>query len=145
MTRLLIFTCAAALIAAPACAQRSGRGDAATLFERADADGDGLVTRAEYIAARNARFDRMDRNHDGVVEKSDFGRLARFRPQAASRLDAIIGQADANHDGRLTRAELAAAPVPIFDRADANHDDRVDKDEIARLRASAQALKDRDF
>ncbi|WHU03478.1 MULTISPECIES: hypothetical protein [unclassified Sphingomonas] len=36
-------------------------------FARADANGDGVVTRAEWVAAANARFDTFDTNHDGKL------------------------------------------------------------------------------
>ena len=36
-------------------------------FARADANGDGTITRAEWIAAANARFDKLDANHDGKL------------------------------------------------------------------------------
>jgi len=143
MTRLLLLSSAVFFVAIPAQAQRFGGGDAASaLLDKADANHDGVITRAEFAAARDARFDRMDRNHDGAVDMSDFGRLARFRPQAADRLRAMIGKADANGDGHLSRTELDAAPMPLFDRADTDHDGRLDKDEIAAARATAVAGKD---
>lgn len=36
-------------------------------FARADANGDGTITRAEWVAAATARFDRLDTNHDGKL------------------------------------------------------------------------------
>jgi hypothetical protein len=39
-----------------------------------DADGDGNVTREEFMAAVPAWFEAMDRNGDGVVTTADFGR-----------------------------------------------------------------------
>lgn len=36
-------------------------------FARADANGDGVVTRAEWVAAANARFDKFDTNKDGKL------------------------------------------------------------------------------
>ena len=36
-------------------------------FARADTNGDGVITRAEWIAAANARFDRLDTNKDGKL------------------------------------------------------------------------------
>ena len=39
-----------------------------------DADGDGMVSKAEFLGTTDAWFDRMDRNGDGVVTIEDFGR-----------------------------------------------------------------------
>ena len=128
---------------APVAAQMFGGRDPMDAFENADANGDGVVTKAEFLAARNARFDKMDRNGDGVVSRDDFGMILKFRPQAGQKLDAFIAQADANHDGKVTRAELAAAPAPIFDLADANHDGKVDKTEMAAARDRVQKLAQR--
>lgn len=36
-----------------------------------DADKDGAVTKAEFIAAALSRFDAMDANHDGKVTKEE--------------------------------------------------------------------------
>ncbi|SDC98472.1 EF hand [Sphingomonas sp. YR710] len=139
--RILILSAVAFAIAAPATAGRFGGGDMMATFDQADANHDGMITRAEFIAARLARFAEMDRNHDGVVSKDDFSRLAKFRPEAADRLDMLIAQADADHDGRMTRAEIAAAPTPIFDRADSNHDGVIDKSELAQLRTTTAMMK----
>ncbi|MEX5728301.1 hypothetical protein Ga0609869_001654 [Rhodovulum iodosum] len=38
-----------------------------------DADGDGQVTRAEFIAGTEGWRDRADRNGDGVLSAADFG------------------------------------------------------------------------
>jgi len=144
MYRYLLLT-AALFVTAPATAQMFGRGgDIAATFDKADADHDGMITRAEFIAARSSRFPTMDRNGDGVVSKADFGRLARFKPEAATRLDTVIAQADANHDGRVTQAELAAAPAPIFDRIDTDHDGSINKAELAAGKAAIAAFRDRD-
>lgn len=129
----------AVLVATPAAAQRLG--DPAAAFDNADADGDGVITRGEFAAARLARFSKMDRNHDGAVSKADFKRIVRFRPEAAERLDTLIAEADANRDGKATRAEMAAAPMPIFDRADTNRDSRVDKAERAAIAAAMKARR----
>ncbi|MEZ5825534.1 MAG: hypothetical protein R3C97_12595 [Geminicoccaceae bacterium] len=39
-----------------------------------DTDGDGLVTRDEFIAASATWFQSLDRNGDGAVTTADFGR-----------------------------------------------------------------------
>ena len=131
---------ATALLAAPAAFAQS-QGEGTKLLANADANGDGVVTRDEYARARSANFTRLDRNKDGAVSKADFKRLARFKPDAASRLDALIAAMDANKDGKATRAEFEAAPMPMFDRADANGDGRIDANEMAAAKARIDALK----
>lgn len=117
----------AAMMSAPAMAQS---------LDRADANHDGRITRAEFAAMRAASFDRMDRNGDGRVTQDDFGRIARFRPQAGQAIAQFIAGADGNGDGAVTRDELARAPMPAFDRADANHDGVIDASEADALRAA---------
>lgn len=99
----------------------------------ADRDHDGRITRAEFAATRSARFGKLDRNHDGVVSEADIGAVAWFRPDAAKKMRAFIKLADANGDGRVTPQELARAPMPAFDKADANHDGVLAGAEIAAL------------
>lgn len=36
-----------------------------------DMNGDGVVTRDEFIAAATRRFDRMDTNHDGKLDQAE--------------------------------------------------------------------------
>lgn len=131
---------AAALLAAPAAFAQS-QSDGMKLLTGADANRDGVVTRDEYARARAANFTRMDRNKDGAVSKADFKRLARFKPDAASRLDTLIAAMDANKDGKATRAEFEAAPMPLFDRADANGDGRIDANEMAAAKSRIEAMK----
>lgn len=132
----------AALLAAPAAFAQS-QGDGMKLLTGADANGDGVVTRDEYARARAANFARLDRNKDGAISKADFKRLARFKPDAARRLDALIAAMDTNQDGTATRAEFEAAPMPLFDRADANGDGRIDANEMTAARARIDAMKQR--
>ena len=42
---------------------------------RADANGDGVVTREEYLAQAGQRFDRMDLNHDGKIDQSEMQQI----------------------------------------------------------------------
>ncbi|MBB4630957.1 EF-hand domain-containing protein [Sphingosinicella soli] len=139
--RVLIALAAATLVASPAAAQRWGGGDGAAAFDKADADGDGVVTRSEFLKSRSARFDTMDRNNDGVVSESDFKRILKFRPEAGARLERLIAEADANRDGKVTRAEFDVAPTPVFDLADTNGDGKVDRAELETFRNKAAQAK----
>ena len=46
----------------------------ARLFERADADGNGTLTRAELETAAAAMFKQRDRNGDGFITLDEIGK-----------------------------------------------------------------------
>src|SRR5262249_33748661 len=78
------------------------------LARRADANGDGVITRQELKAPR-ALFDRLDRDGAGKLTAADFhcwGRrpLARLEQQAAM----LFRRADADSNGRVSKAEWEA-------------------------------------
>jgi len=58
-------------------------------LERMDSDGDSRVSRAEYVAALEQRFERMDDNRDGFIDKAerDANRGGRGRRGDASPAD----------------------------------------------------------
>lgn len=105
-----------------------------------DANADGKISRAEFIAGRTARFNQIDKNKDGVINTADFPR-AMSRPRAAEQLGQLIASADLNKDGAVTRAELSKAGTPAFDRADTNRDGVVDQTEAASLRTALAARR----
>ena len=146
-TRILILVAGAAVAAAPLAAQRLARGqqaerDPIAAFKTADTNGDGAVSRAEYAATRMARFDRLDRNGDGAISRDDFGRLIRLAPRLGRRIDMLLANADSNYDGRVSRAEYAAMPMPLFDKLDGNRDGRIDAQELAAARAHAEEIRE---
>ncbi|EJL35008.1 EF-hand domain-containing protein [Novosphingobium sp. AP12] len=120
----------------------SGGGGERGIMATADANKDGLVSRDEYRASRSAKFGRLDRNGDGAVSKEDYARLAKVRPEAAQKLDTLITEPDKNKDGKVTRAEYDAMPMPMFERADTDGDGSVDKVEMAAAQAQTKAMMD---
>jgi Ca2+-binding EF-hand superfamily protein len=43
------------------------RGRGVKAFQRADTNGDGVISRDEFLAQAASRFDKMDLNHDGAI------------------------------------------------------------------------------
>lgn len=94
----------------------------------------GDVTRAQMIAESNHIFDRADTNHDGFMSRAEFaarmgGVLNANHPQDKAEAQRMLDganrafdDADINHDGKLSRAEGTARPLKAFDSMDANHD-----------------------
>lgn len=141
MLKIYGFATIALLVSVPAVTIAAGQGEGRQgglqMLLNADANGDGVVTRDEFLAARAATFARVDLNHDGVIDSSDIDKIRRFRPQAADKAQALVGDLDLNHDGKVTTTEMKSAPAPVFDRFDTNHDRRLDQGELAKVRAAA--------
>lgn len=119
-TAALLATCAPLPIAAQ---DRTGPGGDVTLSQyqqrgearvmAADTDGDGRVSRAEFIAAQTghgdpaARFARMDMNGDGMLDRAEIDTMLTRRFQ----------RMDADGNGVLSPQERAHARRPPADRA----------------------------
>ncbi|MEM7490421.1 MAG: hypothetical protein AAF390_14965, partial [Pseudomonadota bacterium] len=123
-TPMTLALAGALLVAAVPQAWAQDRGARPT-FAQVDADGDGVVTRAELTAfgqARGAqRFAAADTDGDGALSRAEL--TARADDRTLRRLDRIMDR-DADGDGRLTLAELGDGRRDgrLFDRADGNGD-----------------------
>lgn len=104
--------------------------DPVALFVTADRNNDGVVTRAEFLVARNINFDRLDRDRNGTLQAAELSTAA---PGMTARMAVRsgFGLFDQNGDGRLSRQELRQGPTVAFDRADRDGNDRLTRAEIA--------------
>lgn len=94
-----------------------------------DADGDGVVTRDEFLAAHraaDARFTAIDTDKDGIVSRDEY--LAAGQQNRQAQFQAL----DSNGDGRLTPEELEARRTAMFDAMDADKDGRLSANELRR-------------
>ena len=111
--------------------------DLQLLGQRADVNRDSVVSREEFLAARAAQFDHFDRNRDGYLDSADADAL----PEPAVRLfQAMERLADADGDGRVSRAEFNGMPTRGFDRMDANQDHVLEPDEMQGAMQNTQRL-----
>lgn len=109
------------------------------MMARVDANGDGVITRDEYLAGVDQRFDRLDLNHDGVLTPDEQPvRGHGWRGDAAPPPPAADGSSPPPPSPEaarrpMTRDEFRAGALRRFDRMDANHDGRIDQAELAAL------------
>lgn len=113
----------------------------ADIISKADANGDGVVTREEFLAAREAAFKRADRNGDGVVNNADAPKRPALAAQYNQQAAQLKKQFDANGDGAVTLDEVRNAPTPVFDAADVNKDNVLDKGEIEAAKAAMKSKR----
>ena len=138
MLRLFAVAALLSLFSVPSMAQMMRRG-AEGMFERADANDDGSVTKAEFIAARGEQFAKFDRNSDGYLDSNDVPKRLAARRQQNGGGGLVMGQFDADGDGKVTKEEFVNGPTMIFDRADADDNDVLDAKELAAAKEAAKA------
>ena len=137
---------------APAAPQAAPRGMA-----RADGDGDGRVSKAEYIARADERFAKMDKNSDGQLSADEMAPRREMAappagadtaapaaaPAAGAMRSRMIERLDTNHDGMISRDEYRAQVAGRFDRLDTNHDGFLDQSEMTAMRDRARSMMQR--
>ena len=130
----------ALVLAASPEAVAATRSTQARAWERADANGDGVLTRDEIrrMPRLASHFDAIDRDLDGVITGGEVrawreSLKVRGRTVQARGVDEIMKIADLNGDGEISRAEFARTMPRYsarFDRIDANGDGRLAKIEL---------------
>jgi hypothetical protein len=127
---------AAAGSATPAAAQNERQGGRGGFLRRADANEDGIITRAEFDASAGDRFERRDDNSDGAITEDE--RQGRGgAPDSGGRSSRGGGRmmdADANEDGTITRAEFDASQNEMFARFDEDRSGAIESSELPARR-----------
>ena len=110
IARGLLMACA---VCTPAFSAQAQVQDSQQYLQRMDTDGDGRVSRDEYLAWMSYAFDQRDLDHDGVLQGDELpGRRGKPITRAAHRatLSERFARQDANGDGSLSARELLAPP-----------------------------------
>ena len=109
-------------------------------FDLIDADKDGKITQVEIDAFRKAEVASADANSDGFMTADELAamHLKQLTARAQDMAAKMVERLDADSDGKLSAAEMAARPMPdkLFARVDTDADGAITKDE-------AQAAADR--
>jgi hypothetical protein len=121
-------TGAAALAGQAAPAGQEAPGGRGGMMMRADTNGDGKISQAEFTAMMDQRFTRLDKNGDGFITADELGDMAGRGPGGG------VMAADTDHDGKVSHAEYTAQATARFARFDANHDGQITPDEMSAAR-----------
>ncbi|MGB7654181.1 MAG: EF-hand domain-containing protein [Novosphingobium sp.] len=130
------------------------------MFDKMDANRDGKLDAADRTAHMGQMFDMADSDHNGSLSRAEFGAMHQRGPGGDMAPGKgmgkgmghggdhgmgmkMLGMADANHDGAVTRDEFLAGAGQHFDMMDANHDGSLTKAERAAARAKMGGGKHR--
>lgn len=148
----------AALLLAPAINFAAATGKNARLaeqFRRADADGNGMLSRAEAERAAPLlakQFDAIDANRDGQISPEEIRafrrtgrneRRARGGP-AGAKFEHYFARADADGDGALSRTEAERGLPRVakkFARIDRDGDGKLTRQEMRAWLAARRAAR----
>ena len=150
----------AALLLAPAIAlAATNNARLAGQFRRADADGNGMLSRAEAERAAPLlakQFDAVDSNRDGQISPEEiraFRRAGRGErrasggargAQAGAKFELYFARADSDGDGALSRAEAERGLPRVakkFERIDRDGDGRLTREEMQAWLAARRAAR----
>jgi hypothetical protein len=92
-----------------------------TFLQKWDADHDGTLSLDEVNKAASARFNALDRNHAGTLDRWKLG---------ATVTPGQLRRADADKDRTLNKNEYLALVEKLFRAADTDHDGTVDRKEL---------------
>ncbi len=97
---------------------------------KADANKDQALSREEVVVAETKRFDRLDANHDGKIDKDEFAKA--HRKTKEQRRETAFNRVDADRDGVVSKDEWLAGATKRFSAHDRSADGKVSKEDRPR-------------
>jgi Ca2+-binding EF-hand superfamily protein len=102
---------------------------AGSKFEQMDTNKDGKIDKKEFQGAVSARFKQYDKDNNGSIGKEE------FNTKKDTNSDKEFEYMDANKDGKVNTKEFLDAASKRFDLYDINHDGYLSREEFYSQRA----------
>jgi Ca2+-binding EF-hand superfamily protein len=102
-----------------------------------DADKNGDVSKDEFVQFLSSKFDQIDVNKSGELERSEMASASRFgrRTNAAASADIrrLVRLMDADQNGNVSKDEFIQFISATFDRLDVNKSGTLEREELRQL------------
>ena len=108
-----------------------------------DTNEDGTLTRKELVAEVEKTLAGYDANNDGAIQAKEYQGRGGSRSALGGFVKQHSQELDQNGDTTITKDELLAVPLRMFQKADANNDGKATPEEFANMR-SPQTKKGRE-
>jgi len=118
------------------------------LMHKIDTNGDGMVSRAEWLAFQEKVFAMLDKNKNGTVDAKEFishdggADMVHFATGGFAtglRSQEMMHKIDTDGDGTISHDEFIAYQAKVFDMMDTGHTGMLTKDQFATGGASSPA------
>jgi len=117
-------------------------------WAKADANGDGAVSQAEFEAAALDHWNKADANHDGKVTTDEMKAMFAAKHDEDAHAAEAFAKMDSNGDGKIERSEVAKMPDPMFKKLDTDKDGAISPAEFDKhpdAHAKGLAKHEHDF
>ena len=110
---------------------REGRPQPDQIWKAYDLNGDGKITRGEFMAVRATCFAKYDANDEGMLSREQIRKFS--PPQLRDRIDAAFSRLDLDGDGLISREEFARESDRLFRQLDTNGDGIIAGNELSNV------------